>query len=71
MKEQSSRRDFMRGMMRGGIVGGVIGGAVALVKRNGIDRSAHACTSGGICSGCARATDCVLPAAASRRMKKT
>lgn len=69
MKKQSSRREFMRGMMRGGIIGGIIGGGAALVKRNGIDRSAHTCSSGGVCSGCGRAENCVLPAAVSRREK--
>lgn len=70
MKKISNRREFLAGIVRGGLIGGLIGGGAALVKRNGIDKNAHSCSGGGICSACRRAGQCVLPSAVSRRQSR-
>ncbi len=63
-----SRRDFIKNLGRACLLG-VIAGSVGLLffKRRFSMNTAHTCINQGICRGCSKFEDCILPQAISAK----
>jgi hypothetical protein len=65
---KQSRRDFIKSLGRAALLGAIVGSVGLLFfKRRFSMNTAHTCINQGICRGCGKFENCILPQALSAK----